>query len=115
VKLDLDEDEIIRLVNKGLSSRQIAERFKVSERVIQRRRRDLGIPGVQVRYDFTPEQEAQIERWLEDEVPMNEIARSLGVSVKAIQTRYKGRAVRNPTAILADCRKLMEQLGLEWS
>jgi IS30 family transposase len=110
-KLDLDEDEIKRLVSKGYSTQQIADHMGCSARVIMRRRKELGMVG-QTYHQFTPDEERQIELWLEDEVPLSEIARTLEVSEGVINSRYGGRG-KNPSGkLMAECRELAAKLGM---
>lgn len=112
VKRNIEGREAIRnLVEQGLSSKEIASVLNMGERQVQRLRADMGISLQQPHYVFTDEQKRQIELWLEDEVPLAEIARTLGVSVKALQARYKGRGA-GPEGNLLSCRKLMAELGL---
>lgn len=108
---NLEIRETIRqLVEQGVSSDVIAAQLNTSVRQVQRLRQDIGISGQQ-RIIFTPEQKRQIELWLEDEVPLAEIARSLGVDKKVIQHRYRGRGAGKEGNLLS-CRKLMAELGL---
>lgn len=97
--------------DNGFTVAKAAVELGVSERAIYRHMVALGIPR-QTRRVLTDDEMRQIELFIEDECPFNEIARTLGVSAKMIQTRFRGQGSGEN---LVNCRQLRAKLGLTWT
>jgi DNA invertase Pin-like site-specific DNA recombinase len=114
-----EDDEELRAIVKsavaaGSSTADIARQLGMSDRNVQRIRAALGIPG-QVLRPISEDERRRIRLFMEDECPINEIARTMGRSVKAIHDHAAKDGI--PTGHtegenLIDCRRLREELGL---
>lgn len=84
----VEDNEILELLNEGLSKKEIAKKLKVSYSCISSRIKKLKKLGVEI-YDKSREKDNIIVALLKEECYQAEIARKLGITREAVSQRMK--------------------------
>lgn len=108
--------EKVRLLRAdGLSLPAIAGILGVTARTVHRDERALALARrIKLPVRFTAEQAAHIEAMIDDECPVNEIARTFGVDHRAIRRQFAHRAPFADSSLILTwpVRRLRAELGL---
>lgn len=108
IEVQCRREQVAELTRQGCSTSVVAERLGMTERMVQRDRRALGLSQHRPNPHYTEQEIATIESMLDDGCSYAEVARAVGRDMCWISKRWPGRGwtPQQAAEYLACLRKL---------